>query len=158
MQFREIQKADYPLLEFFLYHAIYFDTGFPPPPRDIIFRPEIYIYVKDFGGIDDCGVVAENAGKIVGMAWTRIIAGYGHIDNDTPELAISILPEFRRQGIGTKLMKYLFELLRQYEYKQTSLSVHKENPAYYFYERLGYKVIGEKIDDTNDDYLMMKNL
>jgi len=155
MKLRDINKADYSLLEDFLYYAIFLPKGATLPPREIIFQPDIYIYIKDFGGKDDCGVVAESDGKIVAMAWTRIIAGYGHIDNDTPELAISLLPEFKRKGIGTKLMEYLFELLRKRGYKQTSLSVHKENPAVKFYERLGYKII----DHTkHEDYLMMKEL
>lgn len=32
---------------------------------------------------------------------------YGHIDVDTPSLAISLLPEYRGQGIGTKLLSNL---------------------------------------------------
>ncbi|MDR2610036.1 MAG: GNAT family N-acetyltransferase, partial [Clostridiales Family XIII bacterium] len=77
-------------------------------------------------------------GQVVGAAWTRIIAGYGHIGAGTPELAISVLPEFRGCGIGTKLMKKLFAVLRENGYARTSLSVQKDNPAVRFYERLGY--------------------
>ncbi len=82
--------------------------------------------------------------SIIGAAWTRIVEAYGHIDNNTPELAISILPEFRSYGIGTKLMKKLFELLIENGYKQTSLAVQKENRAVKFYKQLGYEVVSEK--------------
>jgi GNAT superfamily N-acetyltransferase len=57
----------------------------------------------------DCGVVAKLSGKLVGAAWTRIIPAYGHLDESTPELAISILPNYRSQGVGTLLMNHLFD-------------------------------------------------
>ena len=74
---REIRSIEYPLLEGFLYNAIYIPEGIEPPPREIIFEPEIYVYIKDFGMETDCGVVAERSGKIIGAAWTRIIPAYG---------------------------------------------------------------------------------
>ena len=104
-------------------------------------------------------MVAEQNGQVVGAAWTRIIPAYGHVDSQTPELAISILPEFRSYGIGSKLMKKLFEVLRKNGYKQTSLSVQKDNPAVRFYQRLGYKMTGERLDHAgHEDYLMIKEL
>jgi len=157
---REIAKAEYPLLEDFIYTAIYLSPGQEPPPRDVIFDPEIYIYVDGFGDKPgDCGVVAEYDGKIIGMAWTRIIPAYGHIDNSTPELAISVLPEFRGQEIGTMLMTKLFELLYECGYRRTSLSVQKNNPAVRFYQRLGYEITEEKLDHIGqEDYIMVKDL
>ena len=88
---REITSADYPQLEDFLYHAIFIPAGEEYPAREIIFQPEIYVYVKDFGLDTDRGVVAEQDGKLIGAAWTRIIPAYGHLDENTPELAISVL-------------------------------------------------------------------
>ena len=136
------------------------------PPRSIINDPKIFIYIKDFGKqSSDLGVVAEQNGQVIGAAWVRIIPptkswhAYGHIDNDTPELAISIFPEFRSYGIGTKLMKKLFAVLREHGYKRTSLSVQKNNPAVRFYKRLGYEITEEKSDHVgNEDYIMSKEL
>ena len=156
---REITPANYSQLEDFLYHAIFIPAGEEYPPRKIIFEPEIYVYIKDFGLNTDCGVVAELNGNLVGAAWTRIIPAYGHLDESTPELAISILPDYRGQGIGTLLMNRLFELLRERDYKRTSLSVQQNNPAVRFYERLGYRVTDEKVDHAgHDDFIMVKNL
>ena len=156
---REITTKEYPLLEDFLYNAVFLPPGAKPVPREIIFEPEIYVYIKDFGEKDDFGVVAEKDGQIIGAAWTRIIPAYGHIDNDTPELAISVLPEYRGQGVGTSLMTRLFFLLCEHGYRRTSLSVQKDNPAVRFYKRLGYTVTDEKLDHVgNDDYIMIKEL
>jgi ribosomal protein S18 acetylase RimI-like enzyme len=161
IKIRPIQPADYPILDDFLYHAIYIPEGEEYPPYEIIYTPEIYIYAKDFGLDTDCGVVAEcpESGRIVGAAWTRIIPAYGHLDDSTPELAISNLPDYRGKGIGTMLMNKLFELLRERGYKRTSLSVQQNNPAVRFYERLGYRITEEKIDHAgHEDYIMVKTL
>jgi len=159
LKIRSIVSADYPVLEDFLYHAIFLPPGVKPLPREIIYTPEIFIYIKDFGGKNDCGIVAELDGKIIGAAWTRIIPAYGHVDNKTPELAISVLPDWRGKGVGSEMMKNLFELLCERGYRQTSLSVQKDNPAVRLYERLGYKITGERIDHANhEDYLMVKEL
>jgi Acetyltransferases len=157
---RTMQESDHGCLNEFLYQAIFIPEGSKPLPRSIISEPDIFIYVKDFGGKPgDLGVVAEQNGQIVGAAWTRIIDAFGHIDDDTPELAISILPEFRSYGIGTKLMKKLFVSLREHGYTQTSLSVQKKNTAVRFYQRLGYKIAETNVDQTeHEDFLMIKDL
>ena len=156
---RPIMQKDYPLLEDFLYHAIHIPPGEELPKRGLIFEPEIFVYIKDFGGKDDCGVIAELDEKAVGAAWTRIIPAYGNIDDKTPELAISVLPEFRGSGIGTDLMTDLFEVLRKCGFTQTSLSVQQDNPALNFYKRLGYVITKEKVDHAgHGDFIMVKNL
>lgn len=157
---RVMREPDYECLNELLYQAIFIPEGVERPSREIVQEPEIFVYIKEFGTQPaDLGVVAEQNGQVIGAAWTRIIPAYGHIDSDTPELAISILPEFRGCGIGTNLMKKLFELLRRNGYKQTSLSVQKDNPAVRFYQRLGYKITGERLDHAgHEDYLMIKEL
>ncbi|MCL1791506.1 MAG: GNAT family N-acetyltransferase [Peptococcaceae bacterium] len=157
---RLMLSADYVCLPEFLYQAIYIPAGAKLPPRSVINDPMVFIYIKDFGTQPgDLGVVAEQNGQIIGAAWTRIIPAYGHIDQETPELAISIFPEFRGYGIGTKLMKKLFAALRKKGYQQTSLSVQKDNPAARFYQRLGYEMSGERLDHAgHEDYLMIKYL
>jgi len=154
---REIRPADIPQMTEFLYHAIFQPPGTERLPREAIFQPDVHIYIDNFdpaATTGDCGVVAEIGGKPVGMAWTRIIPGYGHIDEDTPELAISVLPEYRGKGIGAKLMGRLFDLLRERGYAQTSLAVQTKNPACRFYRRLGYTVVEEK----KEEFLMVKGL
>ncbi|MCK9217765.1 MAG: GNAT family N-acetyltransferase [Firmicutes bacterium] len=157
---RVMGESDHACLDEFLYQAIFIPKGEDVPPRNIINVPEIFIYIKNFGEeIGDLGVVAEQNGQVVGAAWTRIIHAYGHIDENIPELAISLLPEFRGYGIGAKLMKKLFKVIEENGYSQTSLSVQKDNPAVRFYQRLGYEIINDKVDHVgNGDYLMIKIL
>jgi ribosomal protein S18 acetylase RimI-like enzyme len=151
---RPIRESDCDCLREFLYQAIFIPEGTEPPSRDIVSKPEIFVYIRDFGPQPgDMGVVAEQNGQVIGAAWTRIIPAYGHVDDDTPELAISILPEFRGYGIGTKLLKRLFELLHDNGYRHTSLSVQKANPAVRLYRRMGYEIICE----NDEDYIMVRS-
>lgn len=157
---RVMRESEYPCLREFLYQAVFIPEGAKPPPRSIVNDPEIFLYIKDFGtGPGDIGVVAEQDRQTIGAAWTRIIPAYGHVDSETPELAVSILPAFRGYGIGTKLMNKLFAVLRENGYARTSLSVQKGNPAVRFYQRLGYRVIDDKPNSAgHEDCIMIKDL
>jgi len=152
---RPITPEDFPLLEEFIYHAIFVPPGEELPPREIIRKPDVYMYIDDYGGKpDDNGLIALLHGKPVAAAWTRIIPGYGHTDDKTPELAISVLPEYRGHGIGTQLMTELFRLLRARGYNRTSLAVQKKNAAARFYLRLGYEIVRK----TDEEYVMLRVL
>ena len=47
-----------------------------------------------------------------GAVWVRIMNDYGHIDDETPSFAISLLKEYRGNGIGTELMKRMLAELK----------------------------------------------
>lgn len=145
------------MLEDFLYEAIFIPKGVEPPPYDIIYLPELYMYIEDFGSkASDLAVVAEVDGIIIGAVWARIIMDYGHIDDQTPSLSISLHPNFRGQGIGTKLWKTLLVLDHLFlaGYHQCSLSVQKTNFATKMYLRSGFYIVKE----NQDDYVMVKRL
>ena len=112
---REIQEQEYPLLDNFLYEAIFIPEGIEPPPKTIITSPELQIYVEHFGELkDDRGLVAEVDGKVVGAVWVRIMNDYGHIDNETPSLAISL--SVQKANYAARLyLKIGFEILRENE-------------------------------------------
>ena len=156
MIIREIVPNEYEELKNFLYEAIYIPDGTPKPPRKIIEQPELQVYINDFGAHSaDCCFVAEHDGKIVGACWSRIMNDYGHIDDKTPSLALSVLKDFRRRGIATALLKKLLAQLADKKFKQVSLSVQKANSAAL---RLYQKMHFEIIDDCDEEYLMIKVL
>ena len=153
---REMKPIERGELEKFLYEAIYIPEGTSPPPRTIINRPELQIYVEDFGtrAADVC-FVAEVGGKIVGVCWSRIMNDYGHIDDETPSLALSVLKNFRRRGIASALMKKLCTRLAEKNFKRVSLAVQKENSAAVkLYRKLGFEIV----DERGTELLMMKRL
>ena len=144
---REISKSEYSQVKDFTYHSLFIPPGEEPFTRDVLDMPWVKVYFDGFGSAaGDIGILAENDGKIIALAWTRIMALTDNAvaDKKAPVLGIAVLEEYRGQGIGTLLIKKLFELLRQKGYKKTSLSVHVENPAVKLYKRLGYKITGRQ--------------
>ena len=76
---------------------------------------------------------------------------YGHIDEETLSLAISLYKEYRGQGIGTKMMKEMLSLLKTHGYKRVSLSVQKANYAAEMYRKIGFEIIKE----NGDEWIML---
>ena len=88
---RTISEGEESLLQDFLYQAVFVPEGVPAPPKSIISQPELQIYITGFGTKkDDIGLVAEVNKKAVGAVWVRIMDDYGHIDNATPSIAVSL--------------------------------------------------------------------
>lgn len=145
---RKMTVPEYPLLSDFLYEAIFIPDGIKPPPRDIIASPELQIYIERFGASKgDFALVAEIERKIVGAVWVRIMNDYGHIDDETPSLAISLHKEYRGKGLGTNMMKEMLSLLKTHGYKRVSLSVQKANYAAEMYRKIGFEIIKENEDE-----------
>lgn len=152
---REISKEEYSLLEDFLYEAIFLPEGMAAPPKSIIRQPQLQVYIKDFGKKkDDIGLVAEAGSRAVGAVWGRIMKDYGHINDTTPSLAISLYKEYRGLGIGTALLKAMLGILRQRGYQQTSLAVQKANYAVEMYRKAGFEIV----DENEEEYIMVCRL
>ena len=152
---RELKQDGNKVLDTFLYEAIFIPEGVSAPPKDIINQPDLQVYVKDFGkNKGDLCLVAQVGDKIVGAVWVRIMNDYGHIDNETPSFAISLLKEYRNYGIGTELMKQMLTKLKLEGYKQVSLSVQKMNYAVRMYRKIGFEII----DENDEEYIMICKL
>lgn len=155
MIIREMTAKEYPLLDEFLYNAIFIPEGVKKPPRDIIKNADLQVYIKDFGKRrDDHCLVAERDGKVIGACWVRIMDDYGHIDDQTPSFAISVLEEYRGKGTGTELMRKMPELLKSEGYKRASLAVQKANYAVKMYKNVGFEIVGE----NEQAFIMLCNL
>ena len=113
-------------------------------------------YWQNFGGKGDIGFLATAEGQPIGAAWARIMTtpSYGRIDDQTPEVSIAVVPEWRGKGVGTDLLDTLIDGLANLGYRHASLSVQKENPAVSLYKRFGFAIT--RIRDT--DYVMVRGL
>ncbi|MCI8615885.1 GNAT family N-acetyltransferase [Parablautia intestinalis] len=152
---RKIKEEEYPVLEDFLYEAIFVPKDALPPPRDIIKKPELQVYLTDFGkNPGDYGLVAQTGDKIAGAVWVRIMNDYGHIDDNTPSFAISLYKQYRHLGIGTAMMREMLLLLKQEGYGQASLAVQKENYAVSMYKNVGFEIV----DENSEEYIMLCRL
>lgn len=144
---RQFIEKDMLFLWEMLYQAIFTPDGQQPPTRDILKDPKIEKYLKDWGCIHDHALIAVNIDdNPIGAIWIRLLdhhhAGYGFVDDHTPELGMAILSEYRGQGIGKQLMSSLFELARSRGYLALSLSVDPRNiSALRLYEKNGFKLV-----------------
>jgi len=104
-------------------------------------------YTDNWGRAGDVAMIAHETGNRVGAAWFRLFRagepGYGFVDEQTPELSISVVPSRRRHGVGQDLLDALLDKAREEGHEQVSLSVEKDSPAVAFYERNGFAATGE---------------
>ena len=67
---REIKKAEYDLLNDFLYEAIYIPDGVEPPPKSIINCPELQEYVFDEYSCAVTPQIRQTGNRLSGNAGT----------------------------------------------------------------------------------------
>jgi ribosomal protein S18 acetylase RimI-like enzyme len=115
-------------------------------------------YVRGWGRRGDTAVIALVDGFPAGAAWFRLFPaaepGYGFVDEQTPELAIAVVPSKRGHGIGDELLDSLLEKAQAAGYKRISLSVEPGNPARKLYERHRFEVV----DEGDDAWTMVASL
>jgi len=125
------------------------------------FETILHSYPKSF-------LVAEVEGRIAGYIMCRIerilskfqrfrITKAGHV------ISIAVLPEYRRLGIASALLKNAMKILREvYDCSEVFLEVRVSNtPAINLYEKLGFMKV-DRIKryyiDGEDAYLMAREL
>ena len=109
-------------------------------------RP-LFRYVQNWGRPGDAGVIAFAGPNPYGAAWYRLFPasapGFGFVDEQTPELAIAVVPSRRGRGYGHELLAGLLDCARKDGFEAVSLSVAKDNPARHLYESYGFAEVRE---------------
>lgn len=112
-------------------------------------------------------IVAEADGKIVGYIMSRIEVGLGNFGlggliRKGHVVSIAVLPESRRKGVASGLLKAVMEGMGYYRAKQIYLEVRVTNGAgVALYKKLGLEVartINGYYSDGEDAYVMSKKL
>ncbi|NBI07320.1 ribosomal protein S18-alanine N-acetyltransferase [Senegalia massiliensis] len=98
-------------------------------------------------------IVAKNDTKIVGYGGMWLILDEAHITN------IAVHPEYRGEGVGTKLLNGLVEISKEMMIKRMTLEVRKSNdPAIKLYKNNDFVEVGIRpgyYSDTNEDAIIM---
>ncbi len=88
---------------------------------------------------DTIYLVAEKAGRIIGLCGVQNISGDGEITN------VSVSPDTRREGVAYKMLRQLLERGNGIGITDYTLEVRAGNaPAIALYERLGFKSEGKR--------------
>ncbi len=128
-------RQDVRFLRDMLHHAYYWrerQPGEGPGP--------VSLYVKGWGRPGDTALIAVEDGFPVGAAWYRLfrreLPGYGFVDEETPELAIAVVPSRRGRGIGDALLNALYERAKTAGHQAVSLAAERGNePLVSYYEK-----------------------
>jgi ribosomal protein S18 acetylase RimI-like enzyme len=155
MVIRRGGRQDVRFLRDMLHHAYYWrerEPGEGPGP--------VSLYVKGWGRPGDTALIAVEEAFPVGAAWYRLFSrerpGYGFVDEETPELAIAVVPNRRGRGLGEALLDALLERARSEGYRALSLSVPSDDEALLaFYEKHGFARVHE---DGGDSVTMRREL
>ncbi len=79
-----------------------------------------------------------------------VATGRAYIDRQKPELArlgrVAVVAEYRRQGIGRKVMDKLLEQIRNWSCKQ--VKIHAQLRVEKMYEKLGFKRLGQEFEEA----------
>jgi GNAT superfamily N-acetyltransferase len=149
LRLRPATPADEPFLWSMLFDASHAAEDGLAGPDALRAVPELARYVEGWGLPTDVGTIAEvpaGDGQVagIGAAWVRLLtgdqAGYGHVDDETPELAIAVAPGRRAGGLGARLLTGVLDAARG-RYPGVCLSVRGDNPARCLYERVGFRAV-----------------
>ena len=147
-------RQDVRYLRDMLHHAYYWRERNPGQGPGPVAR-----YVKGWGRPGDTALIAIEGAFPVGAGWYRLFRrdqpGYGFVDEETPELAIAVVPSRRGRGIGDALLTELGDRARSEGYGALSLSVERNNDALVsFYEKHGF----ERVAEDGDSVTMLREL
>lgn len=115
----------------------------PRTGTEVMADPHVARYAADWPCTGDVGFVATDGDDALGAAWyrsfNRLDAGYGFVDEHTPELSIGVVHHARGRGVGRALLRALIEEAQHSGLPALSLSVEADNPAASLYRDLGFE-------------------
>jgi GNAT superfamily N-acetyltransferase len=135
---RPVDRQDARFLRDMLRHAYHWRLAQDP-------ELPVYRYVQNWGRRGDAGVIAFEGRNVYGAAWYRLFpeseAGFGFVDEETPELTIAVVPSRRGHGTGAELLDALLERARRDGFTRLSLSAERGQTG--FYEQHGFRPVRE---------------
>jgi ribosomal protein S18 acetylase RimI-like enzyme len=133
-----------------LYEAVFWRASVHKPSfEEGLAYPDVSKSLADWGQREgDTAVVAIINSMPVGASWYRFWTDdnfiRGYIDEITPVLVIGVHRNYRHQGVGTKLIKWLIDDASKRAIQRMSLMVSKDNYAINLYRQQGFVVYADK--------------
>lgn len=94
-------------------------------------------FLKSMSDSDNIYLVAEEDEQLIGYCGVWVVAGEGQINN------IAVKEQYRNQGIGAEILRYLFNLGSMQNVEQFTLEVRRSNiGAIRLYEKMGFVKLG----------------
>ncbi|MFO7951358.1 MAG: ribosomal protein S18-alanine N-acetyltransferase [Bacillota bacterium] len=100
-----------------------------------------------------CYLVARCEGEVAGYIGAWIVLEEVHITT------LAVKNEYRRRGVATYLFKKLLGRVKPKRVRYLTLEVRPSNtPARKFYEKLGFRVLGRRLQYYPDEDALIMNL
>ena len=159
---RLANQDDLPFLREMMFEAAHWDPAKPRPGIDEgLADPIVASYLEGWVRPGDCGLIAldDESKQSIGAAWYRLFTrdrpGFGFVDEQTPELAIAVVEEFRGKHVGSALMNGLRRLAKAQGHRRLSLSVEPRNiRARFLYAKMGFR----EVPSDGETMVMVANL
>lgn len=158
LELRRSTASDLPFLREMLYEAVFWQENPDKPAfEEGLALPGVNTALIDWGKRDgDTAVIAVVDERYAGAAWFRFYTGEkcirGYINETIPTIAIAVHSDFRRQGIGEKMMAWLIQHASEHNIADVSLMVSKDNDAVKLYRKCGFV----EYEDAGDSLLMLR--
>jgi len=80
---------------------------------------------------------------------------FGQYDTITYKLhKIYLLPQMQGQGAGKQLLQFVIDKVKENTASTLILNVNRQNPAFYFYKKMGFNIAEEVNIDIGEGYFM----
>jgi ribosomal protein S18 acetylase RimI-like enzyme len=104
-------------------------------------------------------LVVLSAGEVVG--WCDVLPKSGPVHAHVGVLGVALLPEFRGQGLGGRLLRQTLDAARTFGLHRVELTVRQDNrSAIALYRKIGFEIEGLmrdaiKVDDVCENVVLM---
>jgi ribosomal protein S18 acetylase RimI-like enzyme len=149
-----------PFMKEMLYEAVFWRPNPNKPSfEEGLAAPGVRNALVDWKERDgDIAVIALVDSLPAGAAWYRFYTDdnsiRGYIEETIPALVIAVHRDYRRQGIGEKLIDWLIDHASTHNLHKISLMVSKDNHAIHLYRKCGFL----EYADEGDSLLMLRKI
>ena len=149
-----------PFMREMLYEAVFWRSSPNKPSfEEGLSDPGVNNALVDWGERKgDTAVIALVDSNPAGAAWYRFYTDdnfiRGYIEETIPAIAIAVHKDYRRQGIGEKMIEWLIDNAAKHNIQEMSLMVSKDNHAKRLYRKCGFLEYADK----GDSLLMLRRI
>ncbi len=160
MFLRTSQHSDMSFMKEMLYEAVFWRPNPNKPSfEEGLAAPGVSNALVDWGKRDgDIAVIALVDSSPAGAAWYRFYTDdnfiRGYVEETIPALVIAVHSDYRRQGIGRKMIEWLIDHASMHNIQKISLMVSKDNHAINLYRKCGFLEYADK----GDSLLMLRKI
>jgi len=150
---RQSVQSDMPFLREMLYESVYWRSiakGNNPSFEEALADPDVNKALIDWGREGDVAIMAQVNSIPAGAAWYRFYTDdnfiRGYVQKTIPTLVTAVHRDYRRQGIGVKMLEWLVDHASKHNIPKVSLMVSKDNHAISLYRKCGFQEYADKGD------------